>query len=475
MMPASTSMILLSFLLAAGCSGDDPIDDGGDGTGTDDGGTGDDGGPECFTDDGCETGQICEGEACIDGDRNNSLDEAEAMLWDADVMGTINPAGDVDYFTFAAAGGEFIRLDSIVDEEAGHDLVLVVRDTLGKVLMVGDEYPTGGNVSTYDAMIYAYIPEAGTYSVSVEDVGTYYSGGEPEGGLDYSYTLSLLETDRHTAEEDSVESPSYVMQTSTANTFYPLGVVIDTPGDIDHVQVSFPHDDGTFVMYGMEDLGGSLAQPSVRLLNGDGEPLSTQDSLHASNVLFHPDMDAGAYMLELGDSAGEGSAHHWFYVFALISDADSSYPDETEDNGIQAMANEIVLTEHENSGGNLFSKGTMEGFSDGPADEDWFAFDAPYAETWVVMCMNSSIWGSGVTPSIDIINGVGEVLAAVEGDAAASPNANIENVLVGAGPHFVRVRAPEDATTGPDQWWRFNLFAASFEVSSYAEGGYSCP
>jgi hypothetical protein len=474
----TTPLILLSLLLATGCSSDDPIDDGGDGTGSGDGGgsdDGDDGGPECFTDEECGPGLICEAEECVDGDRNNSVDEAESMLWDSDITGTINPAGDLDYYSFAAAGGEFIRLDSIVDEDAGQDLVLVVRDTLGKVLAVGDEYPSGGNVSTYDAMIYAYIPEAGTYTVSVEDVGTYYSGGTPNGGLDYSYILSLSETDRHTAETDSFEDPSYVMATSAANTFYPVGVVIDEPGDTDHIQLSFPYDDGTIVIYGMDDLGGSEAQPSVRLLNSEGEAMSSHDSLYDGSVLFHPDMDAGSYVLEVGDALGQGSAQHWYYLFAMIGEEASSYPDEVEDNGIQAMANVLAMTEHENSGGNLFAKATIEGFSDGPDDEDWFSFDAPYGETWVVMCMNSSIWGSGVTPSIDLFDGVGELLASSEGDASASPNANIENHPVSEGPHFVRVRAPADATTGPDQWWRMNLFAASFEVSTYADGGYSCP
>ena len=92
------------------------------------------------------------------------------------------------------------------------------------------------------------------------------------------------------------------------------------------------------------------------------------------------------------------------------------------------------------------------------------------------MCMNSSLWGSGVTPAIEIVDSDGStVLATEEGDPDASPNATIENVSLAAGSYYARVVGPKDATGGPDHWWRFILYVASFEVSSYESGGYTCP
>ena len=78
----------------------------------------------CSTDNDCAQGLICENTECIDGDRNNALEEAESLLWEASKSGIINPAGDVDYYTFNAEGGEYIRVYTVSGED--DDTVAVV-------------------------------------------------------------------------------------------------------------------------------------------------------------------------------------------------------------------------------------------------------------------------------------------------------------------------------------------------------------
>ena len=166
---------LVLALVLFGCGKDEPIEDGSTGVGSGDGGDegGDDGGEyDCESDDECSSWEICESQECVDGDRNNSLDEAEGILWDDATSGYINPADDVDYYTFTAEGGEYIRVSVTNDSEEG-DTVLVLRNPSGKTHAVVDNHPTGGSVSTYDSVMYAYLDEAGTWSLSIEDVGSY--------------------------------------------------------------------------------------------------------------------------------------------------------------------------------------------------------------------------------------------------------------------------------------------------------------
>ena len=199
---------LLPFLLtlSLACSGDQGIDEDDDQDTIDDG-DGDDSGPvddSCATDEDCPSWSICEESECIDGDRNNSVDEAERLLWDDSIDGIINPAEDVDYFTFEAEGGEFVYISIEDDEDEDTDLVIVLRKPNGKVLAMADNYATGTSVTGIDAGLFGYIPEEGSYSVSVEDAGSYYSGGDPEGNEDYRYSLSLDKYGRTTKRVMSV-------------------------------------------------------------------------------------------------------------------------------------------------------------------------------------------------------------------------------------------------------------------------------
>ena len=142
-----------------------------------------DSGPECTEDADCGDDQICESEACEDGDRNNEMEEAETLIWEETVAGVINPSGDVDWFAVDAAGGEFFRVSVVTEEiDGGLDSVVSVYDSAGHRLVWEDEHP-GGNVSSADSMVFGYFPEAGTWYIKVEDVGT-FDGGDGVGGPD---------------------------------------------------------------------------------------------------------------------------------------------------------------------------------------------------------------------------------------------------------------------------------------------------
>ena len=73
---------------ALGCNKDVKIDDeenvtgsGGSGGGEEGSSSGGETDSSCAEDAACGTGQICEAGECVDGDRNNSVDEAESLLF----------------------------------------------------------------------------------------------------------------------------------------------------------------------------------------------------------------------------------------------------------------------------------------------------------------------------------------------------------------------------------------------------------
>ena len=489
-LPLVTVLPLWMIVFAsAGCTSKDqstadPVDteyDPGDSDDTDSG--------ECQSDDDCSNWQICEDGVCVDGDRNNSVDEAESLLWEDPVTGYINPAEDVDYYTFTAEGGEYIRASTTTEEEEEDskvewDTVLVIRDTSGKILAYSDDYPTGSTVGGYDSIVYAYIAEAGEYTISVEDVGS-WDGAEGYGSSSYSYELFLEEWSTHTDENDSAESPSYEFAPDSDNTWYAIGVHLEEAGDTDYIKLTYPWDNAGLVIDGIEDLGGSDANPLVRIYDEDGNLLSEKEETGPEGPVFYPAMTAGNYLIEVTDADGNGGDDIWTFLFVYLHSEDSAYDSEAENNDDPTFANEIELTDLENSSGNKFSRGYKQGFVDTSDDEDWLSFEAPadYEEAYVVACMNSSIWGSTAAPTIELYDSSGTLLldendedASVAGDPDSKPNANIENAPATPGDtHYLRVVAPEDAEGSASEWWRINIYVASFAVSSYEEGGYACP
>jgi len=454
----------------SGCKGDDPIMDGtggGDDGGGDDGG--DDGDAGCLSDDDCASYEICEAEECIDGDRNNSVDEAETVLWDDSVSGTINPSGDVDYFTFTADGGEYVRIESAHEDDNG-DTVLVLRGPSGKVHASADEHATGGGVTDYDSMLYAYLDEAGDYTISIEDVSTYY-GSEPQyGSPNFAYEITLNEFGRHTVEDDAQDSPNVSVTVEVINSWYTVGTLIQEDGDSDWVQVVLEQDGAELRVDGMSDLGASSATPLVRIYDTDGTLIAEKASVGPEDYVMYPSLPRGTYSVELTDENGAGASDAWYFAFILAMDPAEQYVEEIEPNDVESLATEIALTETDTDNGNLYSYGNQQGYADTAGDVDWFVVEQPYDEATMILCLNGAPYGSLGVQDIAIYDDTGELLASVEGDENLDPTAVIDDLTVGPGTYYYAVTNADDAVGSIGEWYRIVTYLAEFVPSSY-----SCP
>jgi hypothetical protein len=102
---------------------------------------------------------------------SDSARVAQTVKLPATVVGTVDRAGDADYFRFAAAAGDEIGVQAVTAEVGSKlDPVLTLSDAAGNVLAEG-------------AAVLGYrVPKAGTYSLGVRD-------REYRGGADFTYRL----------------------------------------------------------------------------------------------------------------------------------------------------------------------------------------------------------------------------------------------------------------------------------------------
>lgn len=477
------------LLMVMGCEGDQKISDtstpsegwDGSGGGSSDGGSGggDDGSGDgaCTTDDDCGSGQICEDEVCVTGDRNNDFEEADPLRFvdgsdeSARTTGVINPVGDRDYYAFEADAGDFVRVTSYTDEEdeTKDTVVTILRDN-GRRLTYANGHAAGGGVSDADSVVYAYIPEAGTYYVLVEDDGTFYEDAEPEGGADYTYSLALTEWTSHTAETDSAESPSSTITISSDRSWSARGVALETAGDVDYIAINLEIDDYDLFVDGNYDLEGSDADPRVRLIDPtSGTVLRDKRQNGLSGSIWYPRLPMGQYLLELSDAAGGGGVDHWFYVHTIAREGESTYAWETESNDTMLLAETLEQEPIETSSGNEYTVSRREGLADVPGDEDWYALTSEYEDGRLVVCLNSTWYGATTAPTVEVYDATGTRLDSVEGesDSAVYPTATLANLSAPSGTYYVRVQHAEDVGGTAGDWYRLLVFLASFEVTNY--------
>ena len=454
---------MLIFIALFGCSGDKEIEDDGDDTNI---GTQDSAEEiECSEDGDCGNGLICESQECVDGDRNNGLEEAIGLLWEAEEYETLNPADDVDYFTFSAAGGEYIRIYTKTEYPDG-DTVMTLRDADGKIVTWTDDYPTNSSVNGLDSVIYAYLPTAGEYLITVEDYNTYFGTSTDTSSTQYEYSLFIEEWSRHTEEPDDFGT-SYEIEMAEANMWNSVGVVIGEESDADYVKIIHSADSSRLYISGIVNLDGSDLDPHLRLYNADGELLSEQVSVGPEAVMYYPMMENDDYTLEIQDANGNGGENFWTYLFLLAVEGES-YPIEVENNNDFSTADEIELNETTSNNGNEYAFGRAAGTLETIGDEDWFVAENLYEDGYVLVCLNSTLYGSTMSPTIEIYDNSFELVGSIVADPESNPNAAIEGLQPPQGNYYIRVFSEaEEMTEGPSNWYQFLTYATTFEPNSY--------
>lgn len=413
----------------------------------------------CTEDAECDDGEICEGDACVDGDRDNSVEEATPLLWGADfpAAGVINPAGDVDWYAVVAEGGEFFRATVVTAEaDDGIDSVLSIYTSAGKRLAWEDEHP-GGGISGIDSAVYAYFPEAGTYYLAVEDNGTFYEEEEPVGGPEQTYTLTILDLGGGGSEPDAPESPNVAYESLTTNTWYSIPVLISEAGDVDYASLVFPQvGTPTFFLAGIHNEESELT-PSLTVTNAAGAVVNTFEGPTAEEPAYLPEPAGTRYTLAVGDANGGFGADYWGWMFFIVRDVDSGNPTALEPNEDLAGAEPVDLEPREDDTG-VWVAAFRQGFVD-VGDADVFAFTTPF-DGYVTVSLGAQGYGSQLVARIELLDSAGTVLDAAD----SSPGVDESVRDLGpypAGDYYLRITSTDPGVGGEGHYYLFGLHSTT--------------
>jgi hypothetical protein len=389
--------ILLAALLAGfGCDNNPPVE-------TPDSGPVvlDDAGP------GTDACAACPRDSGPTGDGNDSFATATAITPGATspTAGEINPAGDLDYYTFEGTAGQWIQILATTDDMATTraDTVIGLYDSTMTLIAENDDALPRFDV---DPGLITRLPSAGTYYILVQEWST-WADDTAAGGPAYDYEVSVGEISPTAAlvnidTEGGDDAASAQALTEQVVTGGGASFIMGTFDDATDVDVfSFTITGTTSSSYsvnlmpeGNEAYGAAAPPARLRITNADGtetvasmDPSAFSPVAAGTNVDLAPSLPPGDYLLFV---EGGGSAD--FYVIKAFRGGDN--PPETMDatNGDATTPEVIPLTANPEITG-LRSGFILANIGDG--DTDYYSITTMGTEQITVSCGSRSL-GSGV-------------------------------------------------------------------------------
>lgn len=406
----------------------------------------------CAEDSECSSWQICEEEACTTGDRNNSIEEAESILWEDPGSGVLQDDDDQDFFTFTADGGEYIRVDTIADDET-NDTIVSLYSPSGKLHAQENDHALGA-VTTYDTVLYAYLPVAGDWTILVEDVNDL-------GSPDYSYEVEVSEYGRNTAEPDAFSSPEILEVES--GYYYAVGWLLEEEGDADYVSLELPYEECPTVITGSSYAIDSDATPLYELYDVEGDLLLRKEAPGGENgSAFYFEVDGGQATLSVTDADGGGGASHWGFFYVRVYDRGYHYTAELEENDYDGDANFLDFTWETNDSG---EQGTALawGIMDYAYDEDWYGISVD-PDNYLYINGTADLFGSLIDAEVTLYDADGEIVA--EGDDVGADDDFSDVGPIGpldGGDYYIQVTNGNEEY-GPATYYRFTAFQTDYPL-----------
>jgi hypothetical protein len=422
----------------------------------------------CTEDKDCESYEICEQDVCIVGDRNNTLDESRRLRFDEPRSGVIEPAGDIDYFQFETLSpGQWVLLETVTQRETSEDIDTVVRlfQSNGLEHAAMDNYDLYRIVAA-DSSLVAYLPTAGTWYVSVEDVSTYYEQTSLRGGRDFNYELSLTRFDSVTAEAGS----PLIVDLETGSQISRRGVLIETEGDVDELVLRAPYDGELLHVSGGRNIPGSSLITDVTF-SLNGETVMRQTALGDESYGHVFRSQAEDYIVSVTDAQGRGGLNYWTVLYFRTFEPLSSfgvtfwgtdiYQEETEPNNDASTAEPMLRTDEVTASELVWLGGFVEGRINEAGDEDWYAFEIASGQNTTVRCY-ADRFGSLVDIAFELLDqDLNVVEAATEYAPWTAPHIyNVED----SSSRYLRVYA-EDDSWGPSSFYRCQLVESDWTVA----------
>ncbi len=416
----------------------------------------------CSGDGDCDSNEICEDAACEAGDRNNDPGTATEMFFESDQPGEINPEGDIDWYAIRSEGGEFIQVGLIPNDEEGDlDSVVSVYDDAGHRIAWEDEY-AGGSVGTYDSLVYAWLPVAGTYLIKVEDVTTFTGETFTVGGENSAYTLQVSVISDGVSESDSLASVGSEQEIRGEGYFYTFPVILEEAGDTDYVLYELPYDDTWLYVYLADRVDSSELDPLVEVYNEEGELVVQKRSPTVDDVAIVPGTLGDRYVVSVTDLRGGGGDDYWGICFTQVSGDGEIDPRELEPNDSTDQATVIDLEDQEPDSG-VWNQGGGLGYIDTATDVDLWAFEVDSSGRYITIALLAQQYGGLLQARIELLDSTGAVM-----DTVDSPVGDDEYAY-NLGPYdtgtwYVRVSPVPDAVVSGGEGYFYRIVT---NVSSF--------
>lgn len=290
---------------------------------------------------------------------NNTLAQAQAITPDVLVVGRLDPAGDVDVFSFRANAGQRLTVDinarSLMPPSEA-DTVVTLFDSNGQQLAENDD--AGGSL---DSFLTFEIPRSGQYFVRIRNFS-------PKGGSSYTYEALITLTGAAPPPPGIVMESEPNNSLAQANAITPPATVsgaINPAGDVDFF--AFEARRGQQLVIDLD--ARSLTPPSpldtvVTLFDSRGQQLAENDDAEGStdSLLRFTIPADGRYFFRVRSFDGKGGPDYVYRATVTLTGA--TRPQETEPNDHFAQANQLP------------SDTPLRGTIDPAGDADVFFFDS---------------------------------------------------------------------------------------------------
>ncbi|GBC77222.1 putative subtilase-type serine protease [bacterium HR08] len=374
----------------------------------------------------------------IESEPNNSLAQANAITPNATIRGTLDPTGDVDFFSFQAAAGQRVRVDIAAKRltpPSAADTVVALFDSSGRKLAENDDRASG----QLDSLLEFTLPAPGRYFFSVRDFGN-------KGGPAFTYEATVTLTGGAPTRLNESEPNNTFAQAQTITPDVILVGRLDPAGDVDIFAFTASAGQRLTVDINARTLTPpSEADTVVTLFDNNGAQLAENDDAGSSldSLLTFDIPRTGRYFVRIRNFSPKGGPTYTYEAILTLTGAASppGMVTESEPNNSFAQANAITP--------NVTVSGTIN-----PAgDVDIFAFEARRGQQLLIEVDARSLTPpSPLDTVVTLFDSRGQQLAEND-DADGSTDSRLRFTIPADGRYFFRVRSFE-GKGGPDYVYR---------------------
>ncbi len=403
-------------------------------------------------------------EAGPTADGNDSFATATPIMIDdsSPTSGAIDPAGDLDYYSFTGAAGQWIGIftqANPMDDPTKVDTVLTLYDaSMTQIAENDDAIP---RVST-DSEIITRLPADGTYYVLAQEWSTWDGTGAAKGDPSFTYDIRILSLDGSgpvvtVDPETGDDVASAAAVTFSMNTQIVLGTLRDT-SDVDVYTITVPAGstqilDAALLPEGPMGDGSTTHVGHAWITDMAGSTIIARIDPTAGPFQLVPSLDPGTYQLFVDDPGGAAGAND-FYVLKLALAAENPVEMMEVANDTLSTAEPLMLNDVTG----------MTGVQQGPilshlgmGDTDHFSFTVADNMDVSLAC-GSAREGSGVHGlTVDLLDSTGTSLVSRTETLTDDLFVNNQHITTG-GTYYLRLtEASQDATVTGD-WVRCGVY-----------------